>query len=102
MGVNSYAEIFTTVIGWHLYTALGGTPSAVKVPVWWYAVMAISSGVNTAIVSGAGLSLDDLRRVTEASKRASIDDPQVRYEALRFYNECYIPARTKFLGAPAS
>jgi TraG-like protein, N-terminal region len=82
--------------------ALGGTPSAVKVPVWWYAVMAISSGVNTAIISGAGLSLDGLRKVTEASRRASIDDPQVRHEALRFYNECYVPARTKFLSAPAS
>jgi len=83
-------------------TALGSTPSAVKVPVWWYAVMAISSGLNTAIISGAGLSLDDLRKVTEASKRANIDDPQVRHEALRFYNECYVPARTKFLGAPVS
>jgi len=83
-------------------TTLGGTPPAVKVPAWWYTVMAISSGVTTAIISGAGLSLDDLRKVTEASRRASIDDPRLRYEAQRFYNECYVPARTKFLTSPLS
>jgi hypothetical protein len=83
-------------------TTLGGTPPTVKVPAWWYAVMAISSGVTTAIISGAGLSLDDLRQVTEAARRASIDDPRLRFEAQRFYNECYVPARTKFLGSPLS
>jgi type IV secretory system conjugative DNA transfer VirD4/TraG family protein len=82
--------------------SLGGTPAAVKVPVWWYSVMAISAGVNSAIISGAGLTLDDLRKITDASKRASIDDAQIRFEALRFYNECYIPARTKYLTEPAS
>jgi hypothetical protein len=81
---------------------LGGTPPVVNVPVWWYSVMALSSGVTTAIVSGAGLTLDDLRRVTQAAKHASVDSPQLRHELQRFYNECYIPARTRFLGAPAS
>ena len=81
---------------------LGSTPPVVNVPVWWYSVMALSSGVTTAIVSGAGLTLDDVRKVTEAAKHASIDSPQLRHELQRFYNECYIPARTKFLGAPAS
>ena len=81
---------------------LGGTPAVVNVPVWWYSVMALSSGVTTAIISGAGLTLDDVRKVTEAAKHASIDSPQLRHELQRFYNECYIPARTKFLGAPAS
>ena len=81
---------------------LGGTPPVVNVPVWWYSVMAISSGVTSAIISGAGMTLDDVRKVTEAAKRASIDSPQLRYETQRFYNECYIPARTKFLESPAS
>ena len=81
---------------------LGNTPPAVDVPVWWYSVMAISSGVTTAIISGAGLTLDDVRKVAEASKHASIDSPHLRYELQRFYNECYIPARTKFLEAPPS
>ncbi len=81
---------------------LGGTPPVVSVPVWWYSVMALSSGVTTAIVSGAGLTLDEVRRVTEAAQRANVDNPQLRHELQRFYNECYIPARTRFLGAPAS
>jgi hypothetical protein len=81
---------------------LGGTPPVVNVPVWWYSVMALSSGLTTAIISGAGLTLDDVRKVTEAAKHASIDSPQLRYELQRFYNECYIPARTRFLDAPAS
>jgi hypothetical protein len=81
---------------------LGSTPPVVNVPVWWYSVMALSSGLTTAIISGAGLTLDDVRKVTEAAKHASIDSPQLRYELQRFYNECYIPARTRFLDAPAS
>lgn len=81
---------------------LAGTSAVVNVPVWWYMVMAVSSGVSSAIIAGSGLHLDDLRKVSDAAKRASIDDPQIRYEALRFYNECYIPARSKFLREPAS
>lgn len=83
-------------------TTLGGTPAAVPIPLWWYSVMAISSGINSAIMAGAGLTLDDMRKITDASKRASLESPQLRYEALRFYNECYIPARTRFLKRPAS
>ena len=83
-------------------STLGGTPPEVRVPAWWYTVMAISSGVTSAIISGAGLSLDDLRKVVEASRRASIDDARLRYEAQRFYNECYIPARSKYLSSQQS
>jgi hypothetical protein len=83
-------------------STLGGTPPEVRVPAWWYTVMAISSGVTTAIISGAGLSLDDLRKVVDASRRASIDDARLRYEAQRFYNECYVPARSKYLSNPLS
>jgi hypothetical protein len=83
-------------------STLGGTPPEVRVPAWWYTVMAISSGVTTAIISGAGLSLDDLRKVVDASRRASIDDARLRYEAQRFYNECYVPARSRYLAEPQS
>lgn len=83
-------------------STFGATPSVVNVPLWWYAVMGISSGVTSAIIAGSNLNLDDLRKVAEHAKRASIDDPQLRYEVLRFYNECYIPARSKFLREPAS
>lgn len=82
--------------------ALGGTPSVVNVPVWWYSVMAISAGVDSAIIAGSGLSLDHLRSVTEAAKQAKLDDLQIRFEALRFYNECFLPARTRYLASPAS
>ena len=81
---------------------LGSTPAVVNVPVWWYSVMALSSGVTSAMITGAGLRLDDVRKVTQAARRASIDSPQLRHETQRFYNECYIPARTKFLEHPTS
>lgn len=81
-------------------TTLAATPGTVNVPVWWYSVMAVSAGVNTAIISGSGLTLDDLRKVVEASRLASLDDPHVRSDVQRFYNECYVPARTKYFGVP--
>jgi hypothetical protein len=84
------------------FTSFSGTPAVVNVPVWWYSVLALSSGITHATISGSTLSLDGLRQIAEQGKRATIDNPQVRQEVQRFHNECFVPARTAFLSSPAS
>ncbi len=32
--------------------AFSGTPASVNVPVWWYAILSLSKGINHAIVTG--------------------------------------------------
>ena len=32
--------------------AFAGTPATVEVPIWWYAMMALSSGFNRAVIAG--------------------------------------------------
>ena len=74
-------------------------PASVNVPVWWYSVMALSSGINAAIIAGSSVSLDNLHKLREAGQLAKIDNPQVREELVRFYGECFVPARSLYIQA---
>lgn len=79
-------------------TALGpSVPGTVNVPVWWYSVLALSAGIDSAIISGSNVSLDGLMNLAQASRMAQINDPAVRDELVRFYNECFVPARSLYL-----
>jgi hypothetical protein len=73
-----------------------GNP-AVRVPLWWYSVMAVSSGLSHAMRAGMNVPLDDLRQYEQSARLAAIRDPGVRVAAQQFFNECYLPARTKYL-----
>ena len=67
------------------------------VPPWWFTAMTISSGVNSAFRAGMDSSERDLRMVAELARIATIDDPVLLRELQRFYSECFIPARSKYL-----
>ncbi|RRD56510.1 conjugal transfer protein TraG [Comamonadaceae bacterium OH2545_COT-014] len=67
------------------------------VPAWWYSVMAISSGVNTAVRAGVKNGGNDIRLVEDMARTATIEDPQLLHSIQRFYSECFIPARSRFL-----
>lgn len=67
------------------------------VPPWWFTAMAISSGVNSAFRAGMDNSERDLRMVAELARMATIEDPALLNELQRFYSECFIPARSKYL-----
>jgi hypothetical protein len=77
--------------------AFAAAPGVAQVPVWWYSVMALSSGLTNAIKSGSSISLRDLRQYEQQARLATIQNPNVRTEVQRFYSECFVPARTKFL-----
>lgn len=76
--------------------AFGGAPSSVQIPIWWYTVLSLSKGVNHAILAGVPNAIG-IRQVQQQAKLASISDPVLRAEAARFYSECFVPARSKYL-----
>lgn len=78
------------------------SPATADVPVWWYSVMALSSGLNKAAVAGSNVAVSDLRQFEQQARLVAMQNPQLRAESQRFYWECFHPARTKFLNSPRS
>ena len=68
-------------------SGFNGTPTTVNVPVWWYAVMAISSGFSHAVVEGLP-SASDLRALEQQARLATIADPGLRQEVSDFFSGC--------------
>lgn len=76
-------------------TGFTGSAATVNVPVWWYGVIALSSGMNHAIVEGLP-TVADMRTYEQQAHLATIADPRLRQEASDFFSQCYIPARSKY------
>jgi hypothetical protein len=72
-----------------------GSPATVNIPVWWYAVLAMTSGFNHAVVEGLPAA-SDLRTFEQQARLATIADPRLRQEVSDFFTECYVPARSKY------
>ena len=77
-------------------TGFGDADSSVETPAWWYAVMALSSGFNHAIVEGMP-RMSEIRQVVQLARLATIEIPSLRAEVSKFYNDCCVPARSKYL-----
>ena len=77
-------------------SGFAGAPSLVHVPVWWYAVLAVASGLNHAVVEGLP-SASDFRTYEQQARLATIADPALRREAGEFFSQCYVPARSRYL-----
>jgi hypothetical protein len=71
-------------------------PTSVRVPIWWYGVMSISSGLNHAVVTGLPAS-NERREMERALRTVNIEDPALQREVNEFYSRCYVPARSKYL-----
>ena len=76
-------------------TALGEFDDNVPVPIWWYAVMSVSQGINRAVISGFP-EVQSIRDLVRLAQIANINDPVLAAEAREFYSVCYIPARSKY------
>tara|TARA_R110002096_G_scaffold348189_7_gene541464 strand:- start:8147 stop:9718 length:1572 start_codon:yes stop_codon:yes gene_type:complete len=72
-----------------------GSPATVNIPVWWYAVLSMTSGFNHAVVEGLP-SAADMRTFEQQARLATIADPRLRQEVSDFFSQCYIPARSKY------
>lgn len=90
--------------------ALSGTMSSSgglsNVPLWWYSVMAISSGFNSSIRAGVTANVNQIRMVEDLARTLTIADPKLLRNIQRFYSECFSPAQSKYnnmaAGAPSA
>ena len=76
-------------------TGFTGSPATVNIPVWWYAVLSMTSGFNHAVVEGIP-SVADMRTYEQQARLATIADPRLRQEVSDFFSQCFIPARSKY------
>nr|WP_145550041.1 conjugal transfer protein TraG N-terminal domain-containing protein [Variovorax boronicumulans] len=67
------------------------------VPAWWFTVMSISSGVSSGVRDGLSNAVSEVRMVEDMARTATIEDPQLLHNIQRFYSECFVPARSRFL-----
>jgi TraG-like protein, N-terminal region len=75
------------------------TPANANVPVFWFATMAISSGLTQAMKSATNVDLKDLDQIRAVAAVAAIESPDVRAEVQRFMSECYFPVRSALFKA---
>lgn len=75
-------------------TGFSGSPGSVNLPIWWYAVLSTSAGLNHAVVEGLP-SASSWRAVEQQARLATVTDPRLRQEASQFFSECFVPAPLK-------
>jgi len=72
------------------------TGASTPVPLWWYTVMGLSSGINSAVRAGIGNGLLGLRQAEQTARLAVIEDPALRAEAQNFRSQCWEPAHGQY------
>jgi len=70
--------------------------NSVDVPIWWFSVLSVSSGINQAVLAGFP-TIQSLRDFQRVAKLGNITDPILRAEVTDFYNDCYLHARKIYL-----
>lgn len=81
---TSYDQAFTVPTG------------DIRVPVWWYAVMAVSEGMTSSANTMVACA-PDLRKMVSQVNMAQMTDPELKQEVQQFEQDCFIPARTQYL-----
>lgn len=67
----------------------------IYVPMWWYAVIAVSEGMTHAANTMVGC-VPELRKMVTQVDMSKISDPETKQQLQDFETMCYIPARTQF------
>ncbi len=70
----------------------------VKVPIFWYLAMSIGSGTNYHTIGNIPC-FEDVPWFDEQLRNLMITDEKVSKEYSRFINECFIPAKNKYVEA---
>lgn len=70
----------------------------VKIPLLWYLTLQVSSGINYTAVANLPC-LSNITWLDENLRNMTIPDPVIRAEFNRFANECFLPAKNKFIAS---
>lgn len=90
----------TTVTANHTnttYDNLITIPDSIRVPLWWYLVMAVSNGITDQAKSLVSCPVVDLRALQAEMVTTPITSAQTKAEIARFRIECYLPAYNRYL-----
>lgn len=77
-------------------------PTGVKVPVFWYLVMAVCNGITHAASISLPCEPLDYRALHTQLETAQIEDPQLKRSVEQFYRDCYLPAYSRYLNQQGS
>ncbi len=69
-----------------------------RIPILWWLVLSISSGINQAATSSFSC-FGDIKGLDQQLRNLTLKDDAIRAEYGRFANECFLPAKSKFMAA---
>jgi TraG-like protein, N-terminal region len=92
-GTVSGGSSGTTYDGEFTPVALGNDTA--QVPVWWYGVLALTGGLDDAIILAIPCTAE-LRAMKYGIENSRVTDPETRYQSEWFYQNCFVPAMVKF------
>lgn len=72
-------------------------PTSVKIPLVWYLVMAVSNGFTYAANVGLSCEPVNYRQLHAELSTTTIQDPALKQEVISFYQQCYVPAYSRYL-----
>lgn len=76
-------------------SAFASILTTTNVPIWWYGMMAMSSGATHAAVNGIGC-VADLSGYRLELDKTRLQNPTLLGELGQFVQDCFIPARSKY------
>lgn len=94
-------DVFTNVVGRNTGTTYDAHLAAinnVKIPVLWWLTLSVGSGVNSAI-STSFTCFEDIKGLDMQLRNLTIKNQGLRHEYMRFANECFLPAKSKYTEA---
>ncbi len=77
-------------------TSLPGNDT--RIPIIWWLTLSISSGINHATTSSFKC-IGDIKGLDQQLRNLTVKDDALRAEYGRFANECFLPAKSKFMSA---
>ena len=66
-----------------------------RVPLWWYSVMAMSSGINNAVRGGLSNFENPMREIQTLAQLLVLEDDKLKMKSTAFYEQCFKKARAR-------
>ena len=67
-----------------------------RVPLWWYSVMAMSSGINNAVRDGLSSFENPAREIQALAQLSTLEDNGLQNKAIAFRSQCWKEARRRY------
>ncbi len=94
-GVNKDQTVYPGGTGTTYDKAFSLPQGDIRVPMWWYAVIAISEGMTSASTTVIACA-PNLRKMITQVDMAQVIDPEIKQELQDFESMCYRPSRNQF------